>query len=209
MDLSRLGKLGVWTLLDAMTASQAADFARRIEALGYSALWHPEAVGRDPVALIGFLAPQTSRLVFATGIANIYARDPMTANAARLTLGEVTGGRFILGLGVSHAHLVAGVRKHEYGKPVSTMRAYLEAMRDKPYMAPAPPAEPPIVLAALRPTCCGSLGNSHGARTHTLYRPSTPRAPARSWARGRGSRRSRWCSVWPTRRKRARSPAPT
>src|SRR2546427_1473422 len=128
MDLSRLGKLGVWTFLDAMTAPQAAEFAGRIEALGYSALWHPEAVGRDPVALIGFLAPQTSRLVFATGIANIYARDPMTANAARLTLGELTGGRFILGLGVSHAHLVAGVRKHEYGKPVSTMRAYLEAM---------------------------------------------------------------------------------
>jgi hypothetical protein len=59
MDLPRLGKLGVWTFLDAMTAPQAAEFARRIEALGYSALWHPEAVGRDPVALIGFLAPQT------------------------------------------------------------------------------------------------------------------------------------------------------
>jgi len=146
MDLARLGKLGVWTSLDSMAAPQAAEFARRIEALGYSVLWHPEALGRDPVALMGFLAPQTSRLVFATGIANIYARDPMTANAARLTLGELSGGRFILGLGVSHALVVAGVRKHEYGRPVSTMRAYLEAMKDKPYMAPAPPSEPPVLL---------------------------------------------------------------
>jgi len=151
MDLSRLGKLGVWTSLDSMAAPQAAEFARRIEALGYSVLWHPEALGRDPVALMGFLAPQTSRLVFATGIANIYARDPMTANAARLALGELSGGRFILGLGVSHAPLVAGVREHEYGRPVPTMRAYLEAMKDKPYMASAPPSEPPVLLAALRP----------------------------------------------------------
>jgi probable F420-dependent oxidoreductase len=151
MDLARLGKLGVWTSLDSIGATQAAEFARRIEALGYSILWHPEALGRDPVALIGFLTAQTSRLVFATGIANIYARDPMTANAARLTLGELSGGRFILGLVVSHALVVADVRKHEYGRPVSTMRAYLEAMKDKPYMAPAPPSEPPVLLAALRP----------------------------------------------------------
>src|SRR5438067_13918427 len=101
MDLSRLGKLGVWTSLDSMAAPQAAEFARRIEALGYSVLWHPEALGRDPIALMGFLAPQTSRLVFATGIANIYACDPMTANVARLALGDRSCVRLILGLVVS------------------------------------------------------------------------------------------------------------
>src|SRR5919108_3002059 len=113
MNLARLGKLGVWTSLDSMGASQAAEFARRIEALGYSVLWHPEALGRDPVVLMGFLAAQTSRLVFATGIANIYARDPMTANAARLALSELSGGRFLLGLGVAPAPPGAGVRPHE------------------------------------------------------------------------------------------------
>ncbi|HKE12579.1 MAG TPA: TIGR03620 family F420-dependent LLM class oxidoreductase [Myxococcota bacterium] len=151
MELSRLGKLGVWTWLDALGAPDAVEFARKVEAWGYSVLWLPEAVGRDPFALIGFLGAATSRLVFATGIANLYARDPMTMNALRLTLGDLTGGRFVLGIGVSHSHLVTGVRKHAYGKPVSTMRDYLEAMKGKPYMAPAPPSEPPILLAALRP----------------------------------------------------------
>jgi probable F420-dependent oxidoreductase len=178
MDLSRLGKLGVWTWLDALAAPQAAEFARRIEALGYSVLWSPEAVGRDPFCLIGFLGAQTTRLVFATGIANIYARDPMTANAGRLTLGELTGDRFVLGLGVSHAHLVAGVRKHEYGKPVSTMRTYLEAMRNKPYMAPAPASEPPVVLAALRPNML-RLATELARGAHPYFVPPEHTARAR------------------------------
>jgi probable F420-dependent oxidoreductase len=204
MDVARLGKLGVWTSLDSMAAPQAAQLARRIEALGYSVLWHPEALGRDPVALMGFLAPQTSRLVFATGIANIHARDPMTANAARLTLGELSGGRFILGLGMSHAPLVAGVRKHEYGRPVSIMRVYLEAMKGKPYMAPVPPSEPPVLLAALRPNML-RIAKELAWGAHPYFVPPEHTAQAREiLGRGRGSRPSRWCSARPTRRRRAR-----
>jgi probable F420-dependent oxidoreductase len=155
MDLFRLGKLGVWSWLDMLKAPEAAAFARTIEDWGYSMLWLPEAVGRDPFSLATFLSTQTSRLVFATGIANLYARDPMTMDTLRKTVGELSGGRFVLGIGVSHAHLVTGVRKHEYGKPVSTMRAYLEAMKGKPYMAPAPPSDPPVVIAALRQKMLG------------------------------------------------------
>jgi len=151
MDLSKVGRLGVWNWLDMLSAAQAVEFAQTVERLGYSTLWLPEAVGRDPFVLAGFLAAHTKTLRFATGIANLYARDAMTMDTLRKTTGELSGGRFILGIGVSHAHLVAGVRKHDYGKPVSTMRAYLAAMKGKPYMAPAPPSEPPIVLAALRP----------------------------------------------------------
>src|SRR3990172_7760842 len=146
----QLGRLGVWPHIDHLSCPQAAEFARKVESLGYSALWLPEAVGREPFALIGFLAGHTTRLLFATGIANLYARDAMTMNAARKTLGELSGGRFVLGIGVSHAHLVTGVRGHEYGKPVSTMRAYLDAMQKSLFMAQAPAEEPPIVLAALR-----------------------------------------------------------
>ncbi|HLS80823.1 MAG TPA: TIGR03620 family F420-dependent LLM class oxidoreductase [Steroidobacter sp.] len=117
----------------------------------YSALWLPEAVGRDPFSFISHLAAHTQRLVFATGIANIYARDAMTMRAIQQTVGELSGGRFVLGLGVSHAPLVAGLRGHAYGKPVATMRAYLEAMEKAMYVGPAPAEETPIVLAALRP----------------------------------------------------------
>ena len=146
-----IGRLGCWTWIDGFSGPDAVAFAKRVEAWGYGALWIPEAVGREPFALIGHLAAHTSRLVFATGIANIYARDPMTYRAIQQTLGELTQGRFILGLGVSHAPLVEGVRGHTYEKPVSTMRAMLEAIPKCLYTGPAPEAEVPIVIAALRP----------------------------------------------------------
>jgi probable F420-dependent oxidoreductase len=176
--MSLLGKLGVWTFFDAMPAAAAAAVAKRIEAWGYSALWLPEAVGRDPFATIAYLGAHTERLVFATGIANIYARDPMAMNALRLTTGEMTGGRFVLGIGVSHGHLVAGVRGHEYGKPVATMRAYLDAMAKGLYMAPKPAPEPPIVLAALRPKML-ALAAEKASGAHPYFVPPEHTARAR------------------------------
>jgi len=146
----QLGRLGVWTFLDGMSSETAAGFAQRVEAWGYGTLWVPEAIGRDPFALIGFLAARTERLCFATGIANIYARDPMTMRAAQQTLGELSRGRFLLGLGVSHPHLVTRLRGHVYGKPVTAMREYLAALRGALYRAVEPDSEVPIVLAALR-----------------------------------------------------------
>jgi probable F420-dependent oxidoreductase len=147
----QLGRLGVWTFLDLMSAAEAAAFVQRVEALGYSTLWLPEAIGRDPFALLGFLFARTEKLQFATGIANIYARDAMTMRATQQTLGELSGGRFLLGLGVSHSHLVTGVRGHEYRKPVAAMREYLTAMQGALYRGPEPTEESPVVLAALRP----------------------------------------------------------
>jgi alkanesulfonate monooxygenase SsuD/methylene tetrahydromethanopterin reductase-like flavin-dependent oxidoreductase (luciferase family) len=84
-----LGKIGVWAGLDALSAQEAAAFAQRVEAMGYSALWIPEAVGRDPFSQIGYLAASTEKLIFATGIANIYARDPMLMNSIRKTVSEL------------------------------------------------------------------------------------------------------------------------
>ena len=160
-----LGKLGVWTWLDMLSTPQAAEFAAEIESLGYSALWTPEAVGRDPFALISRLSASTKKLVFATGIANIYARDPMSLNAIKHTVGEITGGRFVLGLGVSHIPLVVNVRGHAYGKPVTTMRNYLAAMDKSLYAGPKAAAEPPVVLAALRQNmlklCAESASGAH------------------------------------------------
>lgn len=145
-----LGKLGVWSFIDGYNADEAAEFANQLEQWGYSALWLPEAVGRDPFAIIAYLAAKTKTLVFATGIANIYARDPMTTNTLRKTIAELAPGRFVMGLGVSHAPLVTDIRGHEYKKPVTTMRNYLEAMEASLYMGPEPSIEAPIVLGALR-----------------------------------------------------------
>jgi len=177
-ESTEIGRLGVWTWLDGMSAGEAAEFAQKIEGWGYSALWVPEAVGRDPFAFIGYLAGQTSRLVLATGIANIWARDPMTMNAIRQTIGEMAPGRFVMGLGVSHAHLVSGVRGHDYKKPLSTMRSYLEKMESALYMG-AKPAEPaPIVLAALRDKMLG-LAASQTRGAHPYFVPPEHTARAR------------------------------
>ena len=173
-----LGRLGVWTWLDAATADEAADFCNQLESWGYGALWIPEAVGRDPFAFIGYLAAKTEKLVFATGIANIYARDPMTAKAILKTCGELAPERFVLGLGVSHGHLVAGVRGHEYTKPLSTMRAYLENIEKALYMGKEPTAEAPIVIAALRPKMLGlAAEKTRGA--HPYFVPPEHTASAR------------------------------
>lgn len=174
----RLEGLGVWTWLDAMSAEEAADFAGRLEDWGYTALWVPEAVGRDPFTLLGFLAARTRTLRLATGIANIYARDAMTMRAIRETLAEASGGRAVLGLGVSHAHLVTGVRGHDYRKPVSTMRAYLEAMEKALYVGKAPEEPAPIVLAALRPKMLG-LAKEKTAGAHPYFVPPEHTARAR------------------------------
>ena len=173
-----LGKLGVWTWLDGLDAEGATAFAQRVEALGYDALWLPEAVGRDPFVQIAQLATTTQQLRFATGIANIYARDPMTMNTLRNTVGELSGGRFVLGIGVSHAHLVTGVRGHEYQKPIGAMRSYLEGMEKALYRAPAPPAEPPVLLAALRPKML-ALSGEQSAGAHPYFTPPEHTARAR------------------------------
>ena len=145
-----LGKIGVWTGLDALSAAEAKAFAQRVESMGFSALWIPEAVGRDPFSQIGYLAASTKRLIYATGIANIYARDPMSMNAIRKTLGELAPNRFILGLGVSHKHLVSNQRGHDYAKPLTTMRNYLEAMDKSLFMGRVPEHEAPVLIGALR-----------------------------------------------------------
>ena len=146
----QLGKLAVWNFTDNMTAPEAAAFAQHLEEWGYSALWIPEAVARNSLVHAAWLLANTSRLVIATGIANIYGRDALAMNAAHITLNEQSGGRFLLGIGVSHAPLV-GMRGHEYRKPVATMREYLQAMKTALCIAPPPPESPQTVLAALGP----------------------------------------------------------
>lgn len=146
-----VGKLGVWYFFDGQPAPLAAEAASRIEALGYGTLWIPETVGRHPLVHASWLLANTSTLNVATGIANIYHREPGVALAAQNTLNEQSGGRFLLGLGVSHKPLVEGVRGLDYGPPVATMRKYLEGMASAPYQGVPPAERSKTVIAALGP----------------------------------------------------------
>jgi probable F420-dependent oxidoreductase len=141
-----------------MPAAAAAEFAERIEALGYSTLWLPEVVGRDPFAHIAFLASETTSLGFATGIASIHHRVAGMMKQAANTVAEQSGGRFILGIGVSHQPFVEGFRGLVYDKPLTTMRRYLEAMDTAPFMAAGPAEPPPRLLAALGPKMLALAG---------------------------------------------------
>ena len=147
-----IGRYGIWTgALDAHPSSVAQEAARLVEELGFSTLWIPETLGRDPFVNATLLLGATAGLRVATGIANIYARDPLTMAACQKTVAEAFPGRFLLGLGVSHAPLVAKVRKHDYSKPFSAMKEYLDRMDAARFMAVGPADDPGRVLAALGP----------------------------------------------------------
>ncbi len=148
----RLGRVGLWTYhLDLLPAPAARDAVQELEALGYPTVWVPEAVNREPFVNSALLLGATSSLVVATGIASVWARDAMTMAAGQLTLCEAFEGRFLLGLGVSHQPMVDNIRGHQYAKPLTKMRSYLEAMDGAIYLAPRPAEEPRRVLAALGP----------------------------------------------------------
>jgi probable F420-dependent oxidoreductase len=149
---SELGAVGIWSwALQRHGAADAGVAAQGIERLGYRACWIPETLGnKELFSQAALLLGSTSRLVLASGIANIYARDPLAmANGAR-ALGEAFPGRFVLGIGVSHAPSVA-TRGSTWGKPLETMRTYIEAMARTDYGGPQPEPPVPLVLAALGP----------------------------------------------------------
>lgn len=151
MDFS-LPPIGIWTgALDNVGLSQSQELACELEELGYGAIWLPEVAGRDVMFHMGMLLAATERLVMATGIASIWARDAVTMTGGVKGLTEAFPERVLLGLGVSHHTLVEGLRGHSYGKPLSAMRTYLDAMDESPYIAQRPTTPVRRVLAALGP----------------------------------------------------------
>jgi probable F420-dependent oxidoreductase len=173
-----LGKLGIFYFMDGMDSPTVAEFARRIEKLGYGTLWIPEAFGRDVMASASWLLAATETLNVASGIANVYARDAMATAAAQKTLDEQSNGRFVLGLGVSHKPMVEDVRGHDQGKPLSFMSAYLDAMAASPYTAAVPPTTGTTVIGALHPKML-ALAASKTAGAHPYLMPPEHTAFAR------------------------------
>jgi probable F420-dependent oxidoreductase len=145
-----LGTLGVDALMDSMAGSEIARFARKIEKLGYSALWFPEAFGRDPFALAAHLLTVTEKLIVGTAIANVWKREPVAMLSGARTLAEMFPGRFVLGIGISHEPMMARVGIN-YAKPLTFMRDYIARLKEAPYGAAQPTFEAPIIVAALLP----------------------------------------------------------
>jgi probable F420-dependent oxidoreductase len=178
MDLK---PVGIWTgQLDYQPANQTKEAVAELEELGYGAVWVGEAVGREALSNAGLLLSATRRLVVATGIANIWVRDALAMVAGQNTLAEAYPERFLLGLGVSHAPLIEGMRGHHYQRPLAAMRQYLDAMDEvvSSYRAVPPGTPPPRVLAALGPKML-TLAAKRAQGAHSYFVPPEHTAQAR------------------------------
>lgn len=174
-----MGRVGAWSFaLQRLSAGEARPAAREIESLGYPALWIPESVGsKDVFAHSAILLAATDRTVIAPGIANIHARDAMAmANGAK-ALADAYAGRFVLGIGVSHAPAVE-LRGSNYGNPLATMTQYLDAMSEAQYSAAEPNPPVPLVLAALGPRML-ALAAERADGAHPYFVPLEHTAYAR------------------------------
>ena len=180
-----LGPVGVWTFhLDLQPVPRARELVAELEALGFGAVWIPEAMGRDPMVHATLLLEASERIVLATGIANIWNRSALAMSAAHRTLTSAFPERFLLGLGVSHGPMVEGFLGEQYERPLAKMRAYLDAMDAAPYMADAPAVGPQRVLAALGPKML-RLAAERAAGAHPYFVPVDHTAMARK-ALGQG-----------------------
>ncbi|HUR03267.1 MAG TPA: LLM class F420-dependent oxidoreductase [Nonomuraea sp.] len=161
----RMGRVGVWnSTLGGEPASFEREAAAELEGLGFGTLWVGESPkGKEALAHSAILLGATRRMLIATGIANIWVRDATAASNGANALAEAFDGRFVLGLGVSHAPLVSS-RGHDYRKPVSAMRAYLDAMDATEYDGPLPKPVPRL-LGALR----GKMLELAAARTQGAH----------------------------------------
>ena len=106
-----------------------ADEARALEAAGLDVAWVPEAYSFDAVSMLGFLAASTERVELASGILPVYTRTPTLTAMTAASLDALSGGRFILGLGVSGPQVIEGWHGLAYDKPLARTRETIEICR--------------------------------------------------------------------------------
>jgi probable F420-dependent oxidoreductase len=143
-----LGRVGVWSnpLRYHPDRALAADAAAELEELGYGTLWLPD-VGGDVIGDVAGVLEATASVTLATGILNVWMHPADRVASGFAELDRRHPGRFLLGLGASHAVVVDAVKPGSYGKPLSVMRAYLDELD----AAAEPVAPERRLLAALGP----------------------------------------------------------
>jgi probable F420-dependent oxidoreductase len=155
-----LGPVGVFLPVSTTGATPVdvqRDAVGRLERAGYRAAWTNEGVGgKDALVQLAVLLAATRRMVFGTGIANIWARAPQTAHGAAALLAEAYPGRLVLGLGVGYPQQAASTGR-EFGSPLATMRDYVDRMSDRPQL-PAPDVAYPRIIAAIGPKMLALAG---------------------------------------------------
>jgi F420-dependent oxidoreductase-like protein len=152
----------------------ALDLVRRAEAAGYESVWVTHGGGRDSFGVLQAYGAAAPRLGLGNGVVPIYPRHPVSMAQAALTLSEMTGGRFRLGIGVSHRPSMEKQLGLELREPLATIREYVAVLRGAmgegadfegrhyrvhwSLQMPERPPAPPIYLATLSPKMCELAG---------------------------------------------------
>jgi F420-dependent oxidoreductase-like protein len=175
------------------------EWVQLAEKLGVAMAFSAEAWWSDAVTPLAYLADKTERIKLATGIMQVTARTPAMAAMTALTLHDLTGGRFVLGLGASGPQVVEGLHGVRYNPPLSRLRETVEICRmifagekvrydGKVYQLPLPdsegkairiahePAEIPVYLATLGPNALRYTGGSADGWLGTSFSPDHPEA---------------------------------
>lgn len=122
-------KLGISLEADGVEVPDAVDTLRIAEDLGFDSVWVGEAYGSDAASALGYLGATTRRLRIGSAIMQMHGRTPAMTAMTAMTLDRLSGGRFILGLGVSGPQVVEGWHGVPYGSPLTTTKEYLDIVR--------------------------------------------------------------------------------
>jgi len=166
----QLSRVGVWCgQVRGKEMGEVGEIAAQAEELGYGAFWIPGGVGGDALDRCAAVLAATTSLVAATGILNVWRYDPVDVAAQTASLGDESGGRFLLGLGVNHDRRIDA----EYVKPLAKVRSYLDEL-DAAGQSPET-----RVLAALRPRML-ELAATRAGGAHPYFVPPEHTARARA-----------------------------
>lgn len=122
-------KLGLLVGYSGSRMSLPMDTIKLVEDLGYDSVWTAEAYGSDAITPAAWILAQTSKIKAGTAIIQVPARTPSVAAMTAMTLSQLSGGRFLLGLGASGPQVIEGWHGVPYGKPVTRVREYIEVVR--------------------------------------------------------------------------------
>jgi len=160
------------TTIEASAGREAVEFAVEAERLGLDVCWVAEAWGADAPSPLGYLAARTETMLLGSGVIQVGTRSPVTIAQTAMTLAHLSGGRFLLGLGVSGPQVMEGLHGIPFGHPLRRMRETVEIVRavftgekvtyagrhydlplpgSKPMRVSLPPVSVPVYLATLSP----------------------------------------------------------
>ncbi len=122
-------KLGLATGIAGSRVQLPIGSIREAEQLGYSIVWTAEAYGGDAVAPLAWIGALTQKIKLGTGIMQMPARTPANTAMTAMTLDQLSGGRFVLGLGLSGPQVVEGWHGQPFGKPIGKTREYVRIVR--------------------------------------------------------------------------------